>query len=106
KEVVARLIHATSARRAAPFVAMNMAAIPEALAESELFGHEQGAFAGAERTRVGKFRAADRGTLFLDEIGDMPSGLQVKLLRALQERSVQPIGAGEEVAIDVRLIAA
>jgi DNA-binding NtrC family response regulator len=106
KEVVARLIHASSARRAAPFVAMNMAAIPEALAESELFGHEKGAFTGAERTRLGKFRAADQGTLFLDEIGDMPSGLQVKLLRALQERSVQPIGAGEEVAIDVRLIAA
>jgi two-component system, NtrC family, response regulator AtoC len=105
KEVVARLIHASSARRASPFVAMNMAAIPESLAESELFGHVKGAFTGAERTRTGKFRAADQGTLFLDEIGDMPAGLQAKLLRALQERTVQPIG-GEEAPIDVRLIAA
>jgi DNA-binding NtrC family response regulator len=106
KEVVARLIHASSARRACPFVAMNMAAIPEALAESELFGHVRGAFTGAERTRTGKFRAADQGTLFLDEIGDMPKGLQSKLLRALQERKVMPLGGGEEIPIDVRVIAA
>ena len=106
KEVVARLIHASSARRAAPFLAMNMAAIPEALAESELFGHVRGAFTGAERTRTGKFRAAHQGTLFLDEIGDMPKGLQSKLLRTLQERTVQPVGGGEEIPIDVRVIAA
>jgi two-component system, NtrC family, response regulator AtoC len=106
KEVVARLIHTSSSRRAAPFVAMNMAAIPENLAESELFGHLRGAFTGAERTRTGKFRAADHGSLFLDEIGDMPKGLQAKLLRALQERAVQPVGGGESVAIDVRVIAA
>ncbi len=106
KEVVARLIHASSSRRGAPFVAMNMAAIPENLAESELFGHVRGAFTGAERTRTGKFRAADHGSLFLDEIGDMPKGLQAKLLRALQERSVQPVGGGESVPIDVRVIAA
>jgi DNA-binding NtrC family response regulator len=106
KEVVARLIHASSSRRAAPFVAMNMAAIPENLAESELFGHVRGAFTGAERTRTGKFRSADHGTLFLDEIGDMPKGLQSKLLRALQERSVQPVGGGDNVPIDVRVIAA
>jgi DNA-binding NtrC family response regulator len=106
KEVVARLIHTSSSRRAAPFVAMNMAAIPENLAESELFGHVRGAFTGAERTRTGKFRSADHGTLFLDEIGDMPKGLQAKLLRALQERAVQPVGGGESVPIDVRVIAA
>jgi two-component system, NtrC family, response regulator AtoC len=106
KEVVARLVHASSARRAAPFVAMNMAAIPETLAESELFGHFKGAFTGAERTRAGKFRAAHGGTLFLDEIGDMPKGLQAKVLRALQERAVVPIGGTEAVPVDVRIIAA
>jgi DNA-binding NtrC family response regulator len=106
KEVVARLIHTSSNRRGAPFVAMNMAAIPETLAESELFGHTKGAFTGAERTALGKFRAADHGTLFLDEIGDMPKALQAKLLRALQERSVLPVGADASVLIDVRVIAA
>jgi DNA-binding NtrC family response regulator len=106
KEVVARLVHASSSRRAAPFVAMNMAAIPEALAESELFGHAKGAFTGAERARHGKFRAAHRGTLFLDEVGDMPKGLQAKLLRALQDRSVVPVGGNEPIAVDVRVIAA
>jgi DNA-binding NtrC family response regulator len=106
KEVVARLIHASSSRRAAPFVAMNMAAIPENLAESELFGHVRGAFTGADRSHTGKFRSADHGSLFLDEIGDMPKGLQAKLLRALQERAVQPVGGAEGVPIDVRVIAA
>ncbi|HEY0713895.1 MAG TPA: sigma-54 dependent transcriptional regulator, partial [Polyangia bacterium] len=106
KEVVARLVHASSQRRAAPFVAMNMAAIPESLAETELFGHERGAFTGAERGRKGKFRAAEGGTLFLDEIGDMPKGLQAKLLRVLEEKTVYPIGSTDGVRVDVRLIAA
>jgi two-component system response regulator AtoC len=106
KEVVARLVHTSSQRRAAPFVAMNMAAIPEALAETELFGHEKGAFTDAGRSQSGKFRAAQGGTLFLDEIGDMPKGLQSKLLRTLEERVVHPVGGGEGVPIDVRLVAA
>jgi DNA-binding NtrC family response regulator len=106
KEVVARLVHTSSQRRAAPFVAMNMAAIPEALAETELFGHEKGAFTDAGRGQSGKFRAAQGGTLFLDEIGDMPKGLQAKLLRTLEERVVHPVGGGEGVPIDVRLVAA
>jgi DNA-binding NtrC family response regulator len=106
KEVVARLVHASSQRRSAPFVAMNMAAIPEALAETELFGHERGAFTDAGRSQSGKFRAAQGGTLFLDEIGDMPKGLQAKLLRTLEERVVHPVGGGPGVPIDVRLVAA
>ena len=106
KEVVARIIHGSSTRRTGPFVAMNMAAIPEDLAESELFGHVRGAFTGAERTRAGKFRAADGGSLFLDEIGDMPRGLQSKLLRTLSDRRVEPVGGGESIPIDVRVIAA
>jgi DNA-binding NtrC family response regulator len=106
KEVVARLVHTSSQRRGAPFVAMNMAAIPEDLAASELFGHQKGAFTGADRSAMGKFRAAEGGTLFLDEIGDMPKGLQAKLLRALQEKIVYPVGGGDGVPIDVRLVAA
>ena len=106
KEVVARLVHTSSQRRSAPFVAMNMAAIPESLAETELFGHEKGAFTDAGRGQVGKFRAAQGGTLFLDEIGDMPKGLQAKLLRTLEEHVVHPVGGGPGVAIDVRLVAA
>jgi two-component system response regulator PilR (NtrC family) len=104
--VVARLLHTCSQRRAAPFIAMNMAAIPAELAESELFGFEKGAFTGADRPRRGMFRAAEGGTLFLDEIGDMPKGLQVKLLRTLEQKVVHPVGSSEGVPVDVRLVAA
>ena len=106
KEVIARLLHGASHRRAAPFVVLNMAAIPEALAESELFGHVRGAFTGADRARTGRLVSANRGTLFFDEIGDMPRPLQAKLLRVLQERVVTPVGASEGIAVDVRVIAA
>ncbi|HSZ83742.1 MAG TPA: sigma-54 dependent transcriptional regulator [Polyangia bacterium] len=106
KEVVARLVHGASQRRAGPFIAVNVSAIPEPLAESELFGHVRGAFTGADKSRTGRFAAADGGTLFLDEIGEMPRGLQVKLLRALQEREVTPVGGSEAVAVDVRVVAA
>ena len=106
KEVIARLIHGASQRRAGPFVAVNMAAIPDSLAESELFGHVRGAFTGADRARSGRFLAAQRGTLFFDEIGDMPRNLQAKLLRTLQERQVTPVGGTESVPIDVRVVAA
>jgi DNA-binding NtrC family response regulator len=106
KEVIARMIHGASLRRSGPFVAVNMAAIPEPLAESELFGHVRGAFTGADKSRTGRFVAATRGTLFFDEVGDMPRGLQVKLLRALQEREVTPVGSSENIPVDVRIIAA
>jgi DNA-binding NtrC family response regulator len=106
KEVVARLVHGASQRRAGPFIAVNVSAIPEPLAESELFGHVRGAFTGADRTRTGRFVAANGGTLFLDEIGEMPRGVQVKLLRALQEREVTPVGGSEAIPVDVRVVAA
>ena len=106
KEVVARLIHGASQRRSGPFVAVNVSAIPEPLAESELFGHVRGAFTGADKARTGRFVAAHGGTLFLDEIGEMPRGVQVKLLRALQEREVTPVGASEAIPVDVRVVAA
>lgn len=106
KEVVARNIHYFSDRRANPFVAINCAAIPQELLESELFGHERGAFTGALTTRVGRFELANGGTLFLDEIGDMGLSTQVKLLRVLQERRVDRVGATHGVEIDVRVIAA
>jgi transcriptional regulator with PAS, ATPase and Fis domain len=106
KEVIARLLHGASQRRGAPFVAINMAAIPEALAESELFGHVRGAFTGADKSRIGRLVAANKGTLFFDEIGDMPRPLQAKLLRVLQERTVTPVGGSENIAVDVRVIAA
>ena len=106
KELVARAIHAQSQRAAGPFVEVNCAAIPEELIESELFGHTKGAFTGAHATRKGKFELADGGTLFLDEIGDMSLKTQAKVLRALQEQRVEPVGGSGSVDVDVRVIAA
>jgi formate hydrogenlyase transcriptional activator len=106
KEVVARAIHEASPRRRNRFVALNCAAIPGTLLESELFGYEKGAFTGAVSQTLGRFQAADRGTLFLDEIGDLPLELQPKLLRALQEKQFERLGGGHTVSVDVRVIAA
>ncbi len=105
KEVVARAIHAHGRRAGRPFVAVNCAAIPTDLLESQLFGHARGSFTGAISDRTGSFREADRGTLFLDEIGDMDPAMQAKLLRVLQERVVTPVG-GRPVPVDVRVVAA
>jgi len=106
KEVIAQAIHSASSRRNNRFVALNCAAIPAALLESELFGHERGAFTGAVAQTMGRFQTADRGTLFLDEIGDLPLELQPKLLRALQEKQIERLGGGRTVQVDVRVIAA
>src|SRR5439155_20389245 len=106
KELIARAIYQHSARAKAPFIAINCAAIPENLLESELFGHERGAFTGADQRRIGRFEQANKGTLFLDEIGDLPAHTQVKLLRVLQQQTFQRVGGTEAISVDVRIIAA
>ncbi|MGR6036202.1 MAG: sigma-54-dependent transcriptional regulator [Candidatus Nitrosoglobus sp.] len=106
KELVARLIHEQGPRAAGPFVPVNCGAIPDALMESEFFGYEKGSFTGATRDQVGLFQAADGGTLFLDEVADLPLSMQVKLLRAIQERAVRPIGSQQEIPIDARILCA
>ena len=106
KELVARTIHLLSSRKKAPFIALNCAAIPETLLESELFGHEKGAFTGAVQARQGKFELAKGGTVFLDEVGEMPLPLQAKLLRVIQERVFERVGGGREIRAEIRLVAA
>ncbi len=106
KELIARLIHANSPRAQQAFVAINCGAIPNELVESELFGHTKGSFTGAHQDKEGLFRAAEGGTLFLDEVAELPLHMQVKVLRAIQERAIRPVGAHEEVAVDVRLLSA
>lgn len=106
KELIARAIHYHSPRASRPLIKVNCAALPETLLESELFGHEKGAFTGATARRIGRFEAADTGTLFLDEIGDIPPGVQVKLLRVLQEKEFERVGGNETIKADVRLVAA
>src|ERR1041385_1438292 len=106
KELIARAIYQHSDRSKSPFIAINCAAIPETLLESELFGHERGAFTGADARRIGRFEQADHGTIFLDEIGDMTPGTQVKLMRVLQEKCLQRLGGKETIPVDVRVVAA
>jgi two-component system response regulator HydG len=106
KEMIANAIHYNSLRKDAPFIKINCAALAESLLESELFGHEKGAFTGADRKREGKFRQADGGSIFLDEVSEMSAAMQVKLLRVLQERELTPVGGAEVIAVDVRVIAA
>jgi DNA-binding NtrC family response regulator len=106
KELIARAIHGSSARNGKPFVAVNCGALPENLVESILFGHEKGAFTGATEKHAGKFAEADGGTLFLDEVGELPLAVQVKLLRALQQNEIEPVGGRKPVKVDVRIISA
>ena len=106
KELIARALHETSPRRKGPFLPLDCGAIPEGLLESELFGHERGAFTGADRKSAGLIRAAEGGTLFLDEVGELPPMAQAKLLRAIQEREIRPVGSTKPVIVDVRIVAA
>jgi DNA-binding NtrC family response regulator len=106
KELFARSLHLLSARKGAPFVAVNCAAIPAALVESELFGHEKGAFTGAHQRQIGRFEAAGKGTLFLDEVGELPLEVQAKVLRAVEERVIERVGGSGPIAVDLRLVAA
>ncbi|MDA1016903.1 MAG: sigma-54 dependent transcriptional regulator, partial [Planctomycetota bacterium] len=106
KELVARAIHQNSPRKGKPFVPLNISAVPESILESELFGHEKGAFTSADNKRIGKFEYANGGTLFLDEVGEMPMETQIKLLRVLEERKVTRLGANDEIDVNVRLVAA
>jgi DNA-binding NtrC family response regulator len=106
KELIARAIHAASPRCSGPFVAVNASALSPTLLESELFGHEKGAFTGADRARTGRFEAAAGGTLFLDEVGDLPGEVQVKLLRVLQDMAIERVGSQDRIPVDVRLISA
>jgi transcriptional regulator with GAF, ATPase, and Fis domain len=105
KEVLARLIHKRSNRASMPYVAVNCGAVVSSLAESELFGHEKGAFSGAIERRIGRFEAANKGTLLLDEISEMPHALQTKLLRVLQEREIYRVGSTNSITVDVRITA-
>src|SRR6266849_2973568 len=106
KELVARAVHAKSPRAQQPFIPVNCGAIPEGLIESELFGHVKGAFTGAQSDKAGLFQTAEGGTLFLDEIAELPTPLQVKLLRAIQDRRIRQVGGTEDVEVDVRMVAA
>lgn len=106
KELVARAIHQNSDRKNKPFVPLNISALPESILESELFGHEAGAFTGAATKRIGKFEYAIGGTLFLDEIGEMPMDTQIKLLRVLEDRKITRLGSNEEKSVNVRLVSA
>jgi two-component system response regulator HydG len=106
KELIARAIHSNSPRRKGPFIAVNCAALAESLLESELFGHERGAFTGADARRKGRFQSADTGTIFLDEIGEVSAAMQSRLLRVLQEREIQPVGSDQTLRVDVRILCA
>ena len=106
KELVARTIHAEGGRAGGPFVPVNCGAIPSELMESEFFGHKKGSFTGAHADKPGLFQTADGGTLFLDEVAELPLAMQVKLLRAIQEKSIRPVGSNAEVPVDVRILSA